>query len=857
MGEAMGAVAYEMGTRLGHRLDPSVSEVRRWLEAGRDVVVTGDSGSGRTSLLARAADRLRRLGWDIVRVSGTVSAVGGRFSAVARHPAIIRTPGVLPGPSDLEAALVDELDGPLPLILVDDLELLDDGSLEVVDGLLRRTGARLLVSVGADFNRRTELTAHGVLRGRRLQQVALAPLGLGELSRLLSVELGAPSSVPLLSAVVARSSGNVSATLAVMDAARWSGAIAEVEGMWELTGDLDAAPLDAVAETFTQRLEPAQVDALETLAWARGLPLDDAASLVGASQLGALSDLQRVVTHASPGVDLVLVSPPVLAESLRQRLSSVRRRLLTERVGLSLSASVPVESVPVAVDSPGWLARSNVVASDDRGDGAGHAPQPAELASLILERTRTEESRAVDVWCAEPTVANATALVEASLGVPSRVDLERVFANTEVGDGDDPDAVTRLSAFRAQWSLFSPPPPPDGRADAPHPVAGSTLRRLLTSLAASGSDTARVHGWRAAIDAMTRLESGDASAALELVDSIETCGDRLLQGLVGSLRSDALLFRGDLAELERSARAELESARIRLDPNGIRVHSLGLAESLCATGRWDEAWKAIEAALTLGPPGALDLGSYPRLLALGVAVLSRADDTELAESLCRELDRSTGVLPSPFGSLNGWAAAQLLYARSECELADDLLWRHGLAAFEEGRLASAALHWAARTGPYSADQTAVVERLLQRLEPGAFTPLLRLRLALSSEDVSSVSDAAADLPASTLEAVLPDVAARLGAGLEAADLGDSLLGRLLHNAPAVVAAHSARVTRIPLSDREREVALLARSGLSNRDIARRLFLSIRTVENHMYRVLRKLGLARRSDLESRWDPEAA
>jgi DNA-binding NarL/FixJ family response regulator len=52
-----------------------------------------------------------------------------------------------------------------------------------------------------------------------------------------------------------------------------------------------------------------------------------------------------------------------------------------------------------------------------------------------------------------------------------------------------------------------------------------------------------------------------------------------------------------------------------------------------------------------------------------------------------------------------------------------------------------------------------------------------------------------------------------------------------------------------LSDREREVALLARAGLSNRQIADRLVLSVRTVENHMSRALRKLGCTTRADLD--------
>ncbi|MFF3850483.1 LuxR C-terminal-related transcriptional regulator [Streptomyces sp. NPDC002328] len=53
----------------------------------------------------------------------------------------------------------------------------------------------------------------------------------------------------------------------------------------------------------------------------------------------------------------------------------------------------------------------------------------------------------------------------------------------------------------------------------------------------------------------------------------------------------------------------------------------------------------------------------------------------------------------------------------------------------------------------------------------------------------------------------------------------------------------------PLTPREREVAALAAIGLSNRVIADRLVVSVRTVENHLHRIYHKLGITARSDLE--------
>jgi DNA-binding NarL/FixJ family response regulator len=51
-----------------------------------------------------------------------------------------------------------------------------------------------------------------------------------------------------------------------------------------------------------------------------------------------------------------------------------------------------------------------------------------------------------------------------------------------------------------------------------------------------------------------------------------------------------------------------------------------------------------------------------------------------------------------------------------------------------------------------------------------------------------------------------------------------------------------------LTRREAEVAALAAGGFSDREIAARLFVSVRTVESHLARVYRKLGVGSRTQL---------
>jgi DNA-binding NarL/FixJ family response regulator len=53
---------------------------------------------------------------------------------------------------------------------------------------------------------------------------------------------------------------------------------------------------------------------------------------------------------------------------------------------------------------------------------------------------------------------------------------------------------------------------------------------------------------------------------------------------------------------------------------------------------------------------------------------------------------------------------------------------------------------------------------------------------------------------------------------------------------------------LPLTDREEEIGMLIGEGLSNRAIAERLTLSVRTIESHIYRAMTKTGTTSREEL---------
>jgi ATP/maltotriose-dependent transcriptional regulator MalT len=132
-------------------------------------------------------------------------------------------------------------------------------------------------------------------------------------------------------------------------------------------------------------------------------------------------------------------------------------------------------------------------------------------------------------------------------------------------------------------------------------------------------------------------------------------------------------------------------------------------------------------------------------------------------------------------------------------------------------------------------------------------PLLRESVALlrRTGDLGEVVLALADLVAA--HRALGDTAAAAPRERQLLRLAQAtgLTERFLPPAadPAAPAARPAELTGL-LSEAERRVAELAARGHTNRQISRRLFVTVSTVEQHLTRVYRKLHVTRRAELPS-------
>lgn len=848
-------------------LGGAVDAVRRWLSLGRGVLVTGDAGSGKSTVLSRLAAEATQHGAHVVHISATAPLAAVAHGALLAHEIVTGERSEARAPALLRL-LDEELRGSISnIVVVDDLELLDAASLIVVDRLARRDDVLVVVSAHRGA---LGAAARDFIADRRVAEVRLAPLGFWGMSSLLSERLGGPAEANLISSAAARSAGNPAVAAALIDAARFSGVIALVDGLWTETGSFDTVPHDMVVPALTRRLTPEAVAALETLAWTGPVTFDDAVQLVGPDVLAALGEQERVTVYRSSRGDTVTVSPPALSHALRARMDDVRRRLLARNVEEVFGAAY--EAVP----APHSELVERLVAS--RHDDPAHLRWAAELAALVHERAAVQDASRRADWRAEPSVTAAVNFIDSLMARPEPEQLDEIFTATPILASDPGAVVATFRSRQAQWLLWQ---------NQDLAAATSFLREHAHQLGPAGEvleaqalmfeiswgtviaeeDTVqrlRLSGpnmhaqvWSVLARAGLLLEHGRAEQSLQLLDDgPQPADDSPLKRYTEAARSDALLLLGRVDEAEQWARGLLEESYDALDPLGIRVHSLKLAEVLYLTGNPDAAWQVLATSLRLGPPSPFGIAYYERTLALGAVLRADAGDVTLARVLEGDLAEYPLTYRPVLGSMRAWAQAAILYADGDATGADDLLYEQAVRDRSRRSLASALLCLSSRRSPLDPQRAEELCQLYEQAPLPLFEPIVRLHwsLACGTED-----DIMASLRSANSEAAAP-------LSLAALDVLDQR--RREHGRAPLTPAEIEELTHssfLPrqgeagagageLSEREREVAFLAKAGLSNRDIAGRLFLSVRTVENHMYRVLKKLGLDSRADLRT-WAPE--
>jgi DNA-binding NarL/FixJ family response regulator len=177
------------------------------------------------------------------------------------------------------------------------------------------------------------------------------------------------------------------------------------------------------------------------------------------------------------------------------------------------------------------------------------------------------------------------------------------------------------------------------------------------------------------------------------------------------------------------------------------------------------------------------------------------------------------------------------------------------AAHQSGQYAAEAeaLHHAARFG----DRT-VAERLaalVEQVDGPVVTLQARHAAAVAAADAQALDAVSAQFEEAGLLLSAADSAAqaaplhdRAGQRRESLESAARSVGLAAQCGGAVTPAIESSAHPLPVTSREREIAMLIAAGLSNREIAERLTLSVRTVEGHVYRACFKLNVADRDEL---------
>lgn len=846
----------------------------------RGLVLAGPAGVGKTRLAAECLRQAAEMGFSTAEVCASRAAAGLPFGAVAPLLPAGGWPEAEGGSLDradllrrFAAALSERaVDGRL-VLLVDDAHLLDDASATLIYQVAASGTALLLVTVRTGERAPDPVLA--LWKDGLLGRLELDGLDGQAVQELLSDALGGRVDPGTVVRIAARCRGNVLFLRELVIGALQAGMLALDGGLWRLVGPL--APSGRLVELVEARLGglgDAERSLLEAVAL--GEPLSTAELTALADETVAES-LERAGLLASKvdGRRLELrLTHPLHGEVLRQQMSALRRRSISS----ALADVVEAAGVRRADDE--------LRLATWRLDAGGAGPE------LLLSAAATARRR-YDFPLAERLVRAA---LQHGAGLPAAVLAAQLASLSGRGDeaevdlaalaGDATDdaqrgliAVARLDNLRlagrfeealalaaASSAVFSDHHWRDEIAarraslllDTEGPAVAAEAAASVCSTAAGSA-----LGWACLVSALALVRTGGLDAAAEAATrGLDTArgSPQWPDGVLVLARCDALAQSGLLTDAEELAVAEHRQA---LDGGVVDAQAYAawqLAKIYLAQGR-------VESAAHHGREAAALLRHFGRrlllrdcLVPIATAEALRGEPGAAAEVL-RELDGL--ALP-----ISHWTGADLLAARGWVAVAEGDIT--GARRFLDDAVAlasrigdrigeSSALHDLARLGFARdvADRLAVVAGDIDGDLAKTRSVHASALAAFDAMALEAAADAFQALGTLLLAAeAAADAAAvwqRQGDGRRATALQRRSAGLAGHCEGAITPALRGLETRGLLTPAERQVALLAAAGRSNREIAATLFLSLRTVENRLYRIYEKLGISGRAELSAALD----
>ncbi|TCO54724.1 LuxR C-terminal-related transcriptional regulator [Actinocrispum wychmicini] len=823
---------------------------------GDGVLLCGGAGVGKTRLLREAIGLAREAGRAVELVAATQAAASVPLSAVSH---LLSAESVDQRPDGLfrlaALRLLQRWQGSQVVLAVDDAHLLDDGSAALVHYLCAHRHATLVATVRSGESAPDAVTA--LWKDDLVRRIDVLPLDDSAVDRLVGHAL--PGHVAESTRIALRdlAAGNPLYLRELLFDGVESGALWRGDGVWQWRGlSRGARRLRDLVETRLRTCGEAGRTVVELVACGEPISLALLRSEPGldaAERAGMLDLAEEDIRLAHPIYGEVLranLGPIRLREihrGLAERLAATPLlgrddvlRLATWQLAGGLSPDVPV-LLPAARDA---LVRHDFVLAERFARAAmtaGAEGARTLLAEVLHWQGRHDESMALLATGPADDADHGRWLAARARNL--------YFGLSRLSEAVDEVAAIRVdnpavSAVRAMMLMA------DGRCE----------QALGIALGVLGDDAAppdtRLWSATAAVNACGLLgRTGQALVHAEYATRLaEQHSSEPLLALPHLLmaRANSLLTAGRLRDARTAAERGYQEA-IEIGDRGLVAWWATLRGSV-AQVRGD----LTTAVASLREAVAIDdeqdpIGHSRHHLMMLAGVLAMSGEVAEAQSCLRRAEELDVAIPRvllPQAEKNrAWVAA----AAGEPTVAAEIALRGAELARETELpyLEASLLYDAVRHGHVNQVHQRIIE-LAREVESELVLAYATAATARAHNDGSGLDAAAAVFE--ELDAPLPAVECLRMAGAAYRAAGQSRRANATTERARLVAARNGLTgvrtedPTLSLTQREREIALLAARPSTSKEIAGHLQLSVRTVNNHLARVYAKLGVSGRTEL---------
>ncbi len=851
--------------------DSELGVIRRALSGAGNycgVVICGAAGVGKTRLAREVLTRAQAAGERTNWITGTESARPlplGAFTGSITETA----PGSMPDVGRLINSFVAQQRQGKVLIGVDDAHLLDGLSAHVVHQLAQTRGPRLVVTLRTGEAEPDAVTA--LWKDGLLARLDLEPLSEAGTRSLIESTLDGAVDARSAQRFWKLTGGNALFLRQLLTDQITAGRMRQVAGVW-MWDDRVAVSQNITDMVGRQLGELSEGVALvvDTLSQCEPLAVDVLCNVADRSDLEAAEQMRLVTVERSGNERMARLAHPLFGELRRagageMYLSRIRGKLAQ---GLGEKADADMQST---------VRRALLTLESDLAPDPELFVDAARFAMTLLDLDLADRfaAAAVAAGAAEAPGVQVMNLVLRGRGD----DAEKFLKEITSDSSEDTHRWSTVRAANLIWTLGRP-------ADA---------AAILDDLAA-GPESPTEQASRVAVEACVDAVYGRCELAAEkataALDSQQLGDFHAMMAAFALVMALGALGRGD--ELAAVADRALDRASTSFQTAHLRFWFGGVFARACRlTGRIDDCAKVAKlmADSVNDVPGL----AYANLVfLLGQSDLMRGDLPGAVKLLHEALAGvehhgiTTGLRPATcfalteaHAKLGESAEANAALEEARANVPDTYVYMHTALAVATG--------WALAAGGYLSDAVAAVrDAAAKARDRGQPTHELACLQVAAQWGDSSMSERAREL-AGELSLPLADAVARHAESLAAKD-GEGLLAAsndyraIGDRAAAADSAAQAAVafsqsqqrrrrlyaaaiaqglsdecgglstpalrspTGHPLTERQREIVELAVAGMSNKDIAKKLFMSVRSVEGHLYRACQRVGANSREEL---------